>query len=223
MTFTTITRSIAWMVLGAVIALAGYFALPAATGQASSWTYVWWGTWDPTPVCEPWYQIPGWGSCWHTDEPATDPWTGSSATYRAIDYNGSVGDGNADAGTEVAYYSNGQVLWRVNVKKIPSWWINCTGRTSVKLYNTDPYVGGYYYAGDLHYLHIYQYPAVENLWTSSWVVDIGYVLGYETCSWTAAHLHQSANTAYWTPLYSNSSRFNGYYDASTWEHKIRYP
>jgi len=210
---------------GGLLGTLAYFVLPLVGVSAVSNTYVYWGTTDPDPVCEPWtghsWQISGWGVCWHKDEPGTDPWTGGPGYYSAIDYNNYPWDGSADAGTTVRQYTIANYQWLWQYADVPDWWLNCKG-VAAKAYFQDPYTGNWVYTGDFHYLHIDVYSGIDGLWTFATVKNIGTVASTDYCYSTAPHLHQSANVAWWTWIYSNTSRFNGYYDLA-WQHRIVAP
>ena len=87
------------------------------------------------------------------------------------------------------------------------------------------YDGGVY-KGDVRYLHIAPYSGVFGTTWQKWNQadgyhwrDIGAVSSSQpNCTWSAPHLHQSANNAAWTPIYSNS----GVNPTYTWEHRMEH-
>lgn len=159
------------------------------------------------------YWIPGWASCWHKDEPGTDAY-GSSANYTAIDYTGT----SQTEGVLVQLWYTGYSITPY-FRALPAGY-NCTGL------RVDTYRWGNY-QGDLHYLHIDVYGGVigsnyqyhNNQFGYFWR-NLGTVSSSQpqNCGWTAPHLHQSANTAAWTPIYSNS----GVNPTNTWQHRFSY-
>lgn len=198
--------------------LLGYRATPAGAVLNS---YVYWGL-NSSVNCSVFqndpqfgkYWIPGYASCWHKDEGTTDPF-GAPAYYSAIDYTKLVGQ---TAGTLTQLWYTGANLAPA-FRTLPAASGTCTG------VRVDTYKSGGVYMGDLHYLHIDVYAGVVGSFSQSYNPqdghfwrDLGTVSSSQPtgCTTTGPHMHQSANVASWTLIFSNVS----VNPTTTWEHRI---
>ena len=212
--FAHIAKRLRWLGLCIIIAsVILYMVIVSGIAQAVAYSYIYWGM-DSSVNCTSWagdpHHIPGYASCWHNDETSTD-FYGHSAFYTAIDYT-RTGDGTA--GTLVQLWYTGANI-RPHFRSVFS--TQCTG------VRVDTYNGSWNYMGDIHYKHIDVYPGVidsawQNYSQGVYWRDLGTVSWSQPpgCPWEGAHLHQSANAAGWTPIYSNS----GVNPTNTWQHYI---
>jgi len=179
--------------------------------HAVSYSYIYWGM-ASSVNCTSWasdpHHIPGYASCWHNDEGSVDAY-GKSARYSAIDYTNA---GGGTVGTLVQLWYAGVSL-RPRFRSLVN--TRCTG------VRVDTYNASGTYMGDIHYLHIDVYPGVigsnwQNRGQGYYWRDLGTVSSGQPfgCPWAGAHLHQSANTAGWTSIYSNWS----VNPTNTWQH-----
>jgi len=166
--------------------------LPFDGQQCYDWEH------DPDPYWRQ-FHIDGWQSCWHLTEPG----------YPAIDYN----RGAQTAGSQVRlFFTEYQYFKFLEYTGI------CKG-VRAGLYWGNPSIEENY-SGDIHYLHIDVYAGVVGTITTGPWYFIGTVASEENpgCTWTGAHLHQSADASPSFPFYSN--RFVDPSQGDNWQHVI---
>ncbi len=208
-----------WLLLGVLLALGVRWLVAPYVADATSETFVWWGTVDEPP-CYAWGTLPGYGVCWHDDETSPDPWTQSPATYTAIDF-------DSPAGTLTQYYTSLGYSWLAQFGDVTGWYSACK-TLSARMYFFEPIGNGWVYVGDIHYKHIDISSGVDGSQTQSRVYDIGHVASRDTDAcvnngwWYGAHLHQSGNIAYWTLIWDNKPAFNCSSGCLSWEHALIY-
>ncbi len=216
-----LSEAVSWVVIGLLVAVVTVILRGSNSAGAFDASYVYWGM-DSSVDCgdfqhDPVYYIywlNTFASCWHEDEGTTDAF-GNTASYSAIDYTNS---GGQTAGTLVQLWYTGATL-RPQFQDLPAASGTCTG-VRVDTYNS---LGAY--MGDIHYLHIDVYANVKGTswqnynrqWDYFWR-DLGTVSASQPsgCTTTGPHLHQSANRAGWTPIYSNGD----VNPTNTWEHRV---
>ena len=194
---TWIACIVNWVAIGVVVSIALVaIAVEGTPGTAQANhrgnNYVRSGLYGYSPLsCYPWYGYGGAHACWH-----------SSSIGTAIDYNVDVGgDPYGDVGKEAD-------LILTDSYRTQHWKIAhvtyCKG-LEARIYHTTP-GNESYYKGQVRYLHINPYGWNNGYTFTGWALALGQVHGgpeISGCGWDGPHLHQDANTAAWTPYYTN--------------------
>lgn len=188
-----IARAIGWVMIGVLVAVALFAAVPREAEATPPTSYLQPGMLDKN-ACYPWYSYSGKHACWH-------PANGGANT--AIDYSYVSGGTNYSAGKSVYLYFTGSGYQRQPFKLFTTSY--CKG-VEARIYEEGHVGDGAYYKGEARFLHINPRSGVNGLVPSSNFTWLGSVHGgpeVPGCRWDGAHLHQDANVSYFTPFYTN--------------------